>query len=240
MIGQDFKDANILRRSKRMRIAVTGCVHGELDTLYAELERREEEEGKKVDLVICTGDFQVICNQAIRDQADLETLTCPRKYLKMGDFHKYYSGEKIAPVLTLFIGGNHEAIGFMSELARGGWAAENIYYIGRAGVLKFGEVRIGGISGIFNQRDYQKPLPTPPYCDYTLRSAYYYRESDLSRLLRLQRPVHIFLSHDWPQGIYHSGDTVSLISKKRFLEREIRASTLGSPPLTQIMQALKP
>lgn len=58
-----------------------------------------------VDLVICTGDFQVICNQAIRDEADLETLTCPRKYLKMGDFHKYYSGEKaLACLLAQAVG----------------------------------------------------------------------------------------------------------------------------------------
>ena len=26
-----------------------------------------------------------------------------------GTFHKYYTGELVAPVLTLFIGGNHEA-----------------------------------------------------------------------------------------------------------------------------------
>ena len=31
-------------------------------------------------------------------------------------FYKYYSGEKTAPVLTIFIGGNHEASNYLWEL----------------------------------------------------------------------------------------------------------------------------
>jgi hypothetical protein len=42
-------------------------------------------------------------------------------YSKEGDchrqsFYKYYSGEKKAPVLTIFIGGNHEASNHLWEL----------------------------------------------------------------------------------------------------------------------------
>ena len=36
----------------------------------------------------------------------------------------------------------------------GGWAAPNIYFLGFAGVVKFGNIRIGGLSGIYNQRHY--------------------------------------------------------------------------------------
>lgn len=43
---------------------------------------------------------------------------------------RYYSGEKKAPVLTLFIGGNHEASNYLAELPYGGWVAPNIYYMG--------------------------------------------------------------------------------------------------------------
>lgn len=63
--------------------------------------------------------------------------------------YRYYSGEKQAPILTLFIGGNHEASNFLQELPFGGWVAPNIFYVGYTNVLKFGPLRIAGISGIF-------------------------------------------------------------------------------------------
>jgi lariat debranching enzyme len=37
----------------------------------------------------------------------------------------------------------------------GGWVAPNIYYLGNAGVVNFGGLRIGGISGIYNYFDYK-------------------------------------------------------------------------------------
>lgn len=46
---------------------------------------------------------------------------------------RYYSGEKKAPVLTVFIGGNHEASNHLQELPYGGWVAPNIYYLGTCG-----------------------------------------------------------------------------------------------------------
>lgn len=36
----------------------------------------------------------------------------------------------MAPVLTIFIGGNHEASNYLQELPYGGWVAPNIYYMG--------------------------------------------------------------------------------------------------------------
>lgn len=48
---------------------------------------------------------------------------------------RYYSGEKTAPILTIFIGGNHEASNYLQELSYGGWVAPNIYYMGYASVI---------------------------------------------------------------------------------------------------------
>lgn len=43
-------------------------------------------------------------------------MACPPKYRQFGDFQQYYNGIKKAPVLTVFIGGNHEASNVLREL----------------------------------------------------------------------------------------------------------------------------
>ncbi len=97
-----------------MKIAIQGCCHGELDNIYATLKHIESENEIKVDLLIICGDFQ-----AIRNEKDLGSMAVPEKYKQMQTFWKYYAGLKVAPVLTLFIGGNHEASNFLSELPYG-------------------------------------------------------------------------------------------------------------------------
>lgn len=57
-------------------------------------------------------------------------------------------------MLTLFIGGNHEASGFLQELPYGGWVAPNIYYMGHASVVQYAGLRIGGLSGIYKYNDF--------------------------------------------------------------------------------------
>ena len=97
-------------------------------------------------------------------------------------FYKYYNGEAIAPVLTIFIGGNHEASNYLQELAYGGWVAPNIFYLGYAGVIEVGGVRIGGISGIYKGYNYlHGHHEKPPYDDNTSRSAYHIRNVDVFR-----------------------------------------------------------
>ncbi|PGH30090.1 hypothetical protein GX50_07152 [[Emmonsia] crescens] len=90
----------------------------------------------------------------VRNMLDLNCMSVPRRYRKLGDFHAYYSGEKKAPILTIVIGGNHEASNFVFELYYGGWLAPNIYYMGAANVIRYGPFRIAGLSGIFKQSDY--------------------------------------------------------------------------------------
>ena len=98
------------------KVAVVGCVHGELDTIYSSLKSKD---GKvSVDLVLVCGDFQVCCIaffMAMRNARDLDHMVCPRKFKKMGDFADYHNGRKVAPVPTIFIGGNHEASNFLWE-----------------------------------------------------------------------------------------------------------------------------
>lgn len=216
-----------------MRIAVAGCTHGCLDRLYAEIEYQAN--GDKVDLLLCTGDFE-----AIRDHADLVTMKCPVKYREMGDFVKYYRGQAVAPILTIFIGGNHEAVGHLAELEFGGWVAPNIYYLGKAGVIRVGTLRIAGLSGIYQESEYDHPEVHLPYKEKALHSTYKVRRPTVEKLLRLTAPIDVFMSHDWPRGIYHHGDTAALLRAKPFLDREVRTSQLGSPASEQLLAHLRP
>lgn len=43
-------------------------------------------------------------------------MAVPVKYRRMGTFWKYYTGKAVAPYLTIFIGGNHEASNYLWEL----------------------------------------------------------------------------------------------------------------------------
>lgn len=42
-----------------MKIAIEGCMHGDLDNVYRTLKYIEERAGTKIDLLLCCGDFQV-------------------------------------------------------------------------------------------------------------------------------------------------------------------------------------
>ncbi|TRY91834.1 hypothetical protein DNTS_027189 [Danionella cerebrum] len=219
-----------------MKVAVEGCCHGELDKIYESISYLENKDGVKVDLLLCCGDFQ-----AVRNEGDMKCMAVPAKYRQMQTFYKYYSGEKKAPVLTIFIGGNHEASNHLQELPYGGWVAPNIYYLGYAGIIRFKGVRIGGLSGIYKSHDYKKGhFEFPPYSPDTLRSVYHIRNIDVFKLKQVKMPIDIFLTHDWPRGIYHYGDTNDLLRKKKFLRQEVESGVLGSPAAAELLEHLQP
>lgn len=136
-------------------MAVQGCSHGCLSQIYDSIAQYEStHDGRKVDLLLLCGDFQ-----ALRSSHDFASLAVPPKYHALGSFHQYYAGKRKAPVLTLVIGGNHEASNYMWELYHGGWLAPNIYYLGAAGSVLVNGVRIAGASGIYKEHDYGKGTP---------------------------------------------------------------------------------
>lgn len=159
----------------------------------------------------------------------------------MGDFHRYYSGEKQAPVLTLVIGGNHEASNYLSELYHGGWLAPNIYYLGATNVLRYGPLRIAGISGIYNHADYRRPHHERlPYDKNEIHSIYHVRECDIFKLLQIRFPIDIGISHDWPRRVEWFGDYESLFAEKPPFFESVKTDGLGSPPAEQVMNHLRP
>jgi lariat debranching enzyme len=115
--------------------------------------------------------------------------------------------------------------------------------MGRVGVVNFGGVRIGGISGIYKSHDFRKGLyESPPFERDTLRSVYHVRNVDVYRMkcLAAQPPIDIIMSHDWPLGIEQHGDTNKLIQSKPFFRQEIERNDLGSPPNRELLNHLKP
>jgi lariat debranching enzyme len=241
-----------------LTFAIEGCLHGELDRVYETIAYIERAQGLRVDVLLCCGDFQ-----AVRDPADLESLACPPKYRALNSFYRYFSGEKVAPVLTLFVGGNHEASNHLQELPHGGWVAPNMYFLGRAGVVDVNGVRVGGLGGIYNERHYRRGVfEAPPYGADTLRSVYHTRALDAFRLCQLRpaavgggalgaaagrhaddpsgRQIGLFLSHDWPKGVARHGDTPALLRRKRFLADEVADDSLGSPAGACVLAHLRP
>lgn len=220
-----------------MKIAVEGCSHGELDTIYSTLEEIQRRDNIKIDLLICCGDFQ-----AVRNEMDLDCMAVPyAKYRKMRDFYKYYSGEKKAPILTLFIGGNHEASNHLWELPFGGWAAPNIYYLGYSGVVKYGGLRIAGMSGIYKHHDYNKGhFESPPFDKSTMRSIYHVRSIEKFKLKLLSEPVDIIMSHDWPKVVLEYGNIDDLVQSTGFSQEEIHAKTFYNPAAEDVMLKLQP
>ncbi|CEG40805.1 lariat debranching enzyme b [Plasmopara halstedii] len=213
-----------------VRVAVVGCAHGMLDDIYATLQFvNQMNPDKPVRLLLCCGDFE-----CMRNTHDLETLACPPKYRAMHAFHRYYKKEKIAPVLTIFIGGNHEASGYLKELHYGGWVAPNMFYLGAAGVINVAGLRIAGLSGIYKQQHYTAGhFESQPFDNNTMRSVYHIRELEVYQLSHVQQvdktSLGVFLSHDWPRGVEQHGNVSQLLRRKPFFEQEIRTNTLGNP-----------
>lgn len=66
-----------------MHIAIEGCAHGELDTIYAAIENIQTKHKIKIELLICCGDFQ-----ALRNTNDLQSMACSAKFRVMNSFYK--------------------------------------------------------------------------------------------------------------------------------------------------------
>ena len=109
-----------------LTIAVEGCLHGELDAVYAAIREVESNSNsRKVDLLLVCGDFE-----SLVEESDLDCMAVPEKYRKMNEFRDYVSGVKKAHCPTIFVGGNHEASNKLQALFYGGYVAPDIYFLG--------------------------------------------------------------------------------------------------------------
>ncbi|SCU86617.1 LAMI_0D02894g1_1 [Lachancea mirantina] len=219
--------------SPKLRIAVQGCAHGELGQIYESLNRFSR--GQLPDLLIILGDFQ-----SLRSDEDLNSISVPKKYAKLGDFPAYFRGEKEVPLPTIFIGGNHECMQYLMELPFGGYVAKNIYYMGFSGAIVVQGIRISGLSGIFKRHDFYRSRPSMSQIEADgwqthVKSLYHVRESDMIPLF-MQSRIDVMLSHDWPVGAARAGNLKLLLSKKPFFRQDVENGKLGNPFSWQLLK----
>eukprot|EP01053_Blabericola_migrator_P001472 Blabericola_migrator_1__1471@NODE_1388_length_4639_cov_45_054243_g334_i1_p1_GENE_NODE_1388_length_4639_cov_45_054243_g334_i1NODE_1388_length_4639_cov_45_054243_g334_i1_p1_ORF_typecomplete_len371_score33_67Metallophos/PF00149_28/0_00067DBR1/PF05011_13/0_19_NODE_1388_length_4639_cov_45_054243_g334_i134534565 len=217
------------------QVALQGCVHGDINRCYDAVRILARKH--RVKAILWGGDVQTA-----RFPSDLDSLACPPKYRALKDFHEYYNGVREAPLLTLFIGGNHEASSFLHSLYFGGWVAPNMWYMGRSGVVVIDGHRIAGLSGIYKYHDYQRGyFETPPFDAESVRSICHVRELEVKKLATLDGPVNLVFSHDWPTDVVQTDrDQAALLRKKPFFERELAAGELGNPHLSSVLCKLRP
>lgn len=170
-----------------LRFCVFGDVHGQQNLMYARAEQWEQESGKKFDVILQVGDFQTI-----RSEMDFDHYYAPVRHQRVSDIADYCKGLLKAPTLTLFIAGNHESWSVLKN--EGNFICPDVLYLGRAGIMKIGDVVIGGLSGIFSRRFYNEPLSEQPSDLWK-----YYRRKDVERLER--EKVDILLLHEWPHPV---------------------------------------
>ena len=85
---------------------------------------------------------------ALEAGATLSAVPSPSPFPPLAGPH----ADQIRPLPA--VGGNHEAANHLWELYYGGWAAPDIFFLGYAGVVRYGGVRIGGLSGIYKEPHY--------------------------------------------------------------------------------------
>lgn len=211
-----------------MRVMTVGCVHGDLDRVYATAAREQ------ADLVLLCGDVQTP-----RNERDLACLKVPVKYRSMGSFPAYYA--KGVPVLTVMIGGNHEASNVLQECPYGGYIAPNLFFLGRSGCIQVGGLRIAGVSGIYKKYDFHRgTFEVPPYDHEEMATIFHVRELDLYRLGMLSGKVDMMLSHDWPTMMAKAGETKKLLRVKRHFKPDVCRDALGNPYLNDLVYQLRP
>mmetsp|Transcript_844 Transcript_844/g.836 ORF Transcript_844/g.836 Transcript_844/m.836 type:complete len:163 (+) Transcript_844:87-575(+) len=162
-------------------------------------------------------------------------MSVPDKYKKIKDFQRYYDGTKIAPILTIFIGGNHEAMNYLKDLYYGGWVAENIYFLGYSGVINVNGLRIAGVSGIHNRSDWSKGYyEVYPFQYGELKSSFHTRQYEIMKLALVKDPIDIFVSHDWPTLVGDWSDVRALTRIKPYFKKDLQSRSLGSPHLSAL------
>jgi lariat debranching enzyme len=220
-----------MNEPKETFFAAVGDVHGHHHEMVRLITERESQTPERIAFVLQVGDFE-----PHRNDADLESMAAPAKYRVVGDFPDFYSGAFTFPWPVYFIGGNHEPYGFLDMATPGAQVAENCVYLGRVGAVEISDLKVIGLSGIFNQDKFsdQRPsvseLKTRKKKDYT-----YFNRDDVDRIVELGS-ADILMVHEWPADIIAEADR-GLFEQQR---RSMRYDSVGNEYARILIDLLSP
>jgi Icc-related predicted phosphoesterase len=192
-----------------------GDVHGHWNYVIKAIESASDILGHVPGLVLQVGDAE-----ALRSEADLETVHTPGKYRSMGTFSALAPGDLPCPVY--FIGGNHEPYEMLdiaemnSHTVPIPWGS-NVYYLGRAGAMPINGLNIAWLSGV--ERGEMLPVRNIGKKELT-----YYLESEVDLAKRkgaMLGDIDVVVTHDWPSGIRDGRGTELIRSITEKLEPQL-------------------
>jgi lariat debranching enzyme len=195
--------------------AAVGDVHGRHHAMVELVGAAAERAGVEVSFVLQVGDFE-----PHRHAEDLATMAAPARHRQLGDFGDFHDGRSLFPWPVLFVGGNHEPYGFLDTLGPGAEVAPSCRYLGRAGVVELGGLRVAGLSGIFRPDQFESCRPHVSLFPTTGNKRFIgYTRDEIGRLLDAcdAGPPDVLLLHEWPR-LELGADEIRQIN--RFVSRQ--------------------
>lgn len=216
--------------------AALGDVHGQINRAAALITRAEVNLGERFQFILQVGDLE-----AYRTTADLATMYAPLRGKKLHDFPMYNAGEETFPRPMYFIGGNHEAYGFLEEGVQGMTLAPHFHFLGRAGLQDIQGLQVMYLSGGYDPEVFesgrQNAVPADIHDDdweTQFRLACFTRK-DLATLEGYSRP-DVFLVHVWPAGLVRKEDH----ENGEPAHRKLRYQETGVKAVRELIETVKP
>ena len=172
---------------KTLKFAVIGDVHGHFEWLAEVLNILKHHEN--IQIAFQVGDLGFISSERYEYLQILTTGNAQNKpfiYEGFGNINEtlaFLQGEITLPLPVFFVGGNHEDWLFLEKLQKEAderklkspyFVASNLYFLGRAGIIKIMGIQVGYLSGICEEPGYKS--------SFSLFSAHLIKEEDLKNL----------------------------------------------------------
>jgi len=171
-----------------MILAIAGDLHGALDALYDRLRTWEARSGRRIVLVLQSGDLGAFTNASILDRSTRKRME--KDPLELGAA-PYLEGVKTAPWETWFVRGNHEDFRLLGESPDGFLDPARRIRLLQGGRIHTapGGLRIAALGGIQPRQVREPGLPK------------YVQDAEAKALLGQEAGcTDILLTHDGPIG----------------------------------------